>query len=237
MRITIGDIEYKSKKQAKDFFSKMLAKYDIGETIDEQDSAHLHALIQLHTESEQKIGCGIKRFYKYKVEKWKKACFALERLDGSKTDFSVPHCIEGKAPSVEDEFTKACRDAVAETIHLAKQRHFAKCGDSDGKVECDKSGDRVSLDESHLDHKAPLTFQVIVHTFIAAYDITPTRDMLTLPQDDQVEVRFANSYIRDKFVKYHNRIANSNLQIIRKDLNVSKANERITPPKTPVLIP
>ena len=89
MRITIGDIEYKSKKQAKDFFSKMLAKYDIGETIDEQDSAHLHALIQLHTEAEQKIGCGIKRFYKYKVEKsvfcigktrWKQNRFFLSIL-------------------------------------------------------------------------------------------------------------------------------------------------------------
>jgi hypothetical protein len=90
-------------------------------------------------------------------------------VDGTTTDFSYPHCVNARSKSLYQEFAQACRAAVAPYLKAAKQEFFANHGDADGKVKCEITEEMVTADESHLDHKKPMTFQVIVQTFITAH--------------------------------------------------------------------
>src|SRR5205807_8618658 len=104
-----------------------------------------------------------------------------------------------------------------------------------GKVECEVTAEKVGQHESHLDHKKPMTFQVIVMTFIEANKLEISADMLTPSKDAQFVTTFVNAEIRRSFQEYHQRVAK--LRIIKDSTNLSLGgSERITKPKRPVLL-
>ncbi len=219
---------WRSKTAAKAFFSAMLARYEDGVTITQSDSGHLAAILANHPEASDKMGCGIARFYKDKVNKWS-SCFWLERLDGTKTDFSYRHCIDGKAPTLEHEFLNACRQAVRDDLMAAKADMLDKIGIADRMVQCAVTGEIVPFANAHLDHAAPLTFEVIVKTFLAAHNITPTREDLSSPQDGQWITRFTNRKLEEMFREYHNRMAV--LRIVSQQANAQLAAKHRLPTK------
>lgn len=99
------------------------------------------------------------------------SCFWLERVDRSTTDFSYGSCITGKGKTLFQEFMEACREAVRDDLIETKYTYFRENSDGDGKVVCAISGEKITDKESHLDHVKPLTFQVIVVTFIKSNKI------------------------------------------------------------------
>jgi hypothetical protein len=169
----------------------MLAKYRNGEDANEQDSQFLRNLLERHPEAHQKIGCGVKRFFRDSTDEGTD-CFWLERDDGTTTDFSYKSCVNAKGKSLYQEFAEACRQAVQTYLDAAKREHFEKHGNAEGKVPCEVTGELVAPYESHLDHKKPMTFQVIVATYIAARKIEIRSDMLSIPQDAQFVTTFVN---------------------------------------------
>ena len=221
-----------SKKAAKDFCRDVLARYRNNETASEEHSQFLRDLLERHPEAHQKIGCGVKRFFRAGTGQGTD-CFWLERVDGTRTDFSFISCVDAKGKSLYQEFAEACRQAVQADLAEAKKQHFEKFGDSDGKVPCDVTGEKVSTSEAHLDHKKPLTFQVIVTTFVKAHKIQIRPEMLSVPSDAQFVTTFADKELEAAFREYHHSVRI--LRIVKARLNLSLGgSERITQPKRPV---
>ena len=129
--IILPSIKFKSKSDAKVFFKNMLNRYHDGDEVNSIDDQILFEVIQRHPEATEKIGGGIKRFYREKSNSHPTSCFHLERYDGSTTDFSVPSCISSKKPTVEQAFYEACRTAVTHNLIIKKEEKFKS-----GVVRC-----------------------------------------------------------------------------------------------------
>ena len=233
--IVLNGIEFKSQKDAIEHFKNMLEGYRNGQSITGDARDMLLALLERHPEADKKIGCGVKRLYKDRTD-MPTSCFWIERTDGSRTDFSYLTAISAKVKSLDQEFLEACRAAVQHELWVTKEKHFEKFADQDGKVECDITGDKVARKESHLDHEKPLTFEVIVKTFIGANDIEIKPEMLLMSQDAQFQTTMIDQELKDKFRRYHYKMAK--LRVIKAELNLSlSGSERIRNSRNPVLIP
>ncbi len=230
--IKIGSMEFPFKKDALAFFKEMLSRYRNNQDVNEDDTDMLYALIERHPESLQKIGCGIKKFYKALTDKGT-SCFWLKRTDGTVTEFSYPSAVNAKGKSLLQEFSEACRESVGQSLEEAKKRFFEQYGDKDGKVECEVTGVKIATYESHLDHKKPMTFQVIVQTFIAGRGIKLDRSMLSIPQDNQFVATFEDRDIEKAFREYHGKVAQLRIISAKKNLSLG-GSERMTKIKRPV---
>ena len=82
------------------FFSAMLNRYSIGERVSAIDALDLTALLNRHEEKDEKVGSGIACFEVNEppadAPPYSKRCFWLLREDGSRIDFSYPHCLKAK---------------------------------------------------------------------------------------------------------------------------------------------
>ena len=82
------------------FFRNMLKKYTIGERVSDIDARDLNALLERHEEKLEKIGNGIKYFEvnhpPSEYPPYTQKCFWIVRVDDSKIDFSVGHCLKRK---------------------------------------------------------------------------------------------------------------------------------------------
>jgi hypothetical protein len=227
-------MSFRTKTEELAHCKAMLARYRDGDTINEQDSQYLMSLLQRHPEARDKIGCGVKRFYRDRTSKGT-SCFWLERVDGKPTEFSYKSCVNGKGKTLEQEFAEACREAVQPDLDAAKKAHFAEHGNADGKVPCEETGELVAIYESHLDHKGPMTFDVIVKTFIASHKVTITHGMLSVPADAQFVTTFVDEEIRQQFRDYHHSVCK--LRIVAAKANLSLGgSERLRKPKRPVVL-
>jgi hypothetical protein len=234
--IVVGDsqMEFDSKSSAKKFFKAMKDGYRNEDTINAEDSLLLRGLLERHPEAHQKFGCGIKRFFKRKSDKGTD-CFWIEREDGTQTDFSYRDCVDAKGKSLLQEFAEACREAVQPQLDEAKREHFRKFGDADGKVRCEVTDKMVAHYESHLDHKPPMTFQMIVTTFIAANKIEINRDMLSAPADAQFVTTLIDIDLTQRFIEYHTKVAHLRIVAKKENLRLGGSN-RLTKPKRPVVL-
>jgi hypothetical protein len=83
------------------FFQEMLGRYEIGERVSNEDAEDLEALLERHDDRDGKVGSGINGFEvnlppDEKGHQFSERCFWIIRVDGSKIDFSYPHCLKRK---------------------------------------------------------------------------------------------------------------------------------------------
>jgi len=123
--------------------------------------------------------------------------------------------------------------AVAEDINAAKARHFKSQGNAEGKVTCEITGQPFAIYESHVDHMKPMTFQVIVTTFVEAKNIDIHADVLSAPADAQFSTTFIDEELRNEFREYHRSVARLRIISAQKNLSLG-GSERIREPKNPV---
>ena len=232
--INIGSLEFRFQKDALTFFKDILNSNRNNTTIENEGHDHLLALIERHPEADKKIGVGIKRFYKAPTDMGT-SCFWLERTDGSCTDFSYISAVRAKSKSLFQEFSEACRNSIREDLKKTKAEFFNNYGDKDGKVECEITGVKIATYESHLDHKKPMTFQVLVTTFLTASDITLGKEIFSEPQDAQFETEFLDEKTKEQFKEYHHNLAQLRVIAIKQNLSLGGSN-RITKSKRPVTI-
>jgi hypothetical protein len=76
----------------------MLGRYYNKQEIGEEDSQLLVNLLDRHPDAGEKIGCGVKRFFKTSADHGTE-CFWLEREDGTSVHFSHEPGITGKRKS------------------------------------------------------------------------------------------------------------------------------------------
>jgi hypothetical protein len=132
----------------------------------------------------------------------------------------IPASAARAPPSAKRRYSGACRAAVQETIAAFKTKFFEEHADTAGHVPCAVSGLPVSINEAHVDHAPPNTFDTIVkgflHVYAAEHNTTPAH---VLAHSEYVAGRFFDHNKSAAFLEYHT--ANASLRILTARTNLS----------------
>ena len=198
--------KFSTKKEMLDFFRAMINRHGDGETIPAPDADALRWLISLHPEAKRKIGAGVARFFVQLNPPYQSRGFHLERSDGTTEDFSYLVCVNGP-PSMMAEVERALRFEVDLDIWNAKRAYFEQHADAEGKIPCAETGKPISIDEAHADHANPLSFNVLMRCFLAAYEIEPSAEMVVATADSPCGRQLADRELARRWIKFHHRVA------------------------------
>lgn len=99
--IKVGRRVFPSRSEAARFFSAMLHRYKVGETVSNDDARHLKALFKLHPEFKQKTAR--QRIVGFDVNKATHGTnsFYAQLADGRRVHFSYKRCL-GLKPGPDD---------------------------------------------------------------------------------------------------------------------------------------
>lgn len=197
--IDLPSKSFKSKSEATAYFKEMLNRYHDGDELNPEDDEILFELLQRHPNTDEKVGAGVKCFYRDPSPIHPSSCFHLERIDGTTTDFSYTSCISGNPPTLSQQFYEACRYAVSRGLIDKKVKLFKDAG---GTMLCGKTGTQLTIHEAEYRHTTP-SFREIVRDFISDYNISVSPTQLTHSSDMQYVTKFADSTIENLFIKYH----------------------------------
>lgn len=203
------------------FFREMLGRYRPGDRVNSVDSLDLSALLERHDEYHQKVGSGVDHFEVMMTE-YGTPCFRIVRTDGTGTDFSYGHCIKLKPPTRKQEVSQAFRRVVRIDLYRRRDQFFTEHKGPDGRVACADTGERITLDEGHMDHRAPMTFEVIVTTFLEGKGLGLDDVPLTNGQDEQVAPEVTDELLAEAFATYHAKIAR--LDFVKKSVNLAASS-------------
>jgi hypothetical protein len=221
--VKLATKNFKNQKEAIAFFKPMLYRQKVGEKVNENDAFYLNELLKRHDEYKQKIGVGIDHFTTM-IAPHGTTCFKIIRLDGSSTDFSYLHCIRGGSPKRKTEIYKAFRSVVRFDLLNARHKYFAKNKDQDEKVLCPITKERIGISEGQMDHQAPLTFQVIVETFLKIKKLNYDDVPISTGRDNQTSPEITAPRLAEDFRQYHNEIAEIAFVKTKINLKQSAAN-------------
>jgi len=205
--ITIGDKTFSSKSKAQSFYKGILNSYEVGEELSEEDCKNISDLVYMDcgldneeiSAYEEETGDYIKSvMVDYHPEFRSTKCFFLMGGIDEKQLFSYLLAING-AISDNQRFSKTCRHLVSERLREFKKQRF-----ENRPVKCAITNEIVEWEECQIDHKAPLTFSVIVKSFIIAHkiDISKVEYVCELTKE-----QFADQELADKFDAFHKEMA------------------------------
>lgn len=219
--ITIGEKTFTSKTLAIKFYKEILDKYNFGETLLDEDAKHLIALSLKEegtpeevaglaeeivadfyendegTYSWNLLGVMVDRHPDFRTTK----CFYFcgENDEGNFKDiFSYRMAINGLPTDIQ-KFSRACRFSVHDRIRKFKIQKF-----ENRPVRCVISGEIVEWEECQVDHKSPLTFSVIVKSFIVANNLNISTIEYTYNNSRE---KFCDDSIAEKFYEFHKKMA------------------------------
>ena len=235
--VELGHRTFTTQQDATRYFGDMLARYAPRDTVVGEDAVDLDALVSRHPSSSRKRGAGILRFF-VGSDPWGYRCFNIERIDGSSDNFSIQKCVTGRNLPLEQRFLAACRVAIGPDVRDAKVQYFRENADSGGYVCCDVTGEPVLIDDAHVDHKPPLTMQVVVHAFLTVLGAPSlTADLFERPTDGQFSVAFAAAEVVEAFRKFHRDMTDGHLRIVKARKNLEMSSQHcIRKVKNPVRI-
>jgi len=114
--------------------------------------------VERHPARDEKIGAGVARFLvRRNVKNPRAAETWIERVDGSRIDFSWRKCATGRATSVASKLRSALREAVRSQIDA-----FRWTADATRCAMCDR---KLDGDPGHVDHIIP--FETLVRDFLS----------------------------------------------------------------------
>ena len=127
----------------------IVARYPDGAMASDVDAEFLNDLLELHPRCMEKVGTGVHGFkFDTNPEYTNTRTIFIVRTDGSETDFSWIKCIDGET---SERLKKAALgNAVMDQIIAFKQQAF-----SNGQVLCPKTGEELTWQRCHVDHRAP----------------------------------------------------------------------------------
>lgn len=99
---------------------------------------------------------------------------------------------------------------------------FAAHVGPDGHVSCAVTGERLARDVGHMDHRPPMTFEVIVTTFLAGRGMALEDVPLTVGQDNQVSPEVTDEALGEAFRSYHTAVAR--LDFVKNTINLAQAS-------------
>ncbi|UXN05115.1 DCL family protein [Bartonella sp. HY406] len=223
--------KWKSQNAARQHFKDMLARYrDDQPILDHSDHSDLSALLERFdlfiTDGPSKIGSGIKYFERRinKDDGWSSPGFWVIRIDNTSTDFSYIKAITGLPKSKDEEFYKACHNAVSQDLINMKQQEFKKIANADDMITCDITGSLITYSDTQLSHAHP-PFGLIVKNFLKlkGWENDIPSGILTSSADAQLSTHFSDNAISNEFKIFHH--SQANLRLISK-----KISAQSTPP-------
>jgi hypothetical protein len=213
---------FPTQSAATAFYKEMLSRYKPGDRVSDADALDLTALLERHDELAQKVGTGIDHFSVMMTEHGT-PCFRIERKDGTGTDFSYRHCITRRPPSRKQEVSHAFRRAVRFDLYQARDAFFAEHKDARGTVACAETGERITREQGHMDHRPPMTFEVIVTTFLVGRGMTVDAVSITSGKDEQVSPEITDQGLAEDFRRYHAEVAG--LDFVSVGTNLSQSGK------------
>lgn len=215
--VELATRSFEKPGEATAFFKALLNRYRPGERINDNDALDVAALLERHTKYVAKVGCGVSHFEVMMTEHGTQ-CFRVIRTDDSGTDFSYLHCITQRPPSRKQAVSQAFRQVVRFDLYKARDAFFAAHGDANGNATCAATGERIIRDDAHMDYRPPMTFEVIVTTFLCSRGLSLDSVALTTGQDDQVCPEVTDQKLSEAFRSYHMSMAR--LVLVRSTINL-----------------
>jgi hypothetical protein len=216
--VFVGELQFSSKGEARTYFSEILNKHPVGSGLSDSDFDDVMSLLMCHPKAAEKIGSGVKSIKINQGFYSANRCFHVVRTDGSVEDFSIGKCINGDH-SAFHKFCIACRRAVESELRAMKGKYFEENGDSEHKVVCPITKEKIKFHEAHVDHREPFTFSSIVHFFIKANTININEvEYLT---EGKYGNEFKDNFLTEKFRTWHRE--NAKLRVVKGKTNLSKS--------------
>ena len=214
----IDNKEFSSLKKIKDYTRNKLKEiYNNSDReivyIEKNDSSFLflYKILEKHKWKEEKIGCGIKRFYIKRNFLNKKGLeINLERIDGSKIDFSWIKCVTGKFTNIKQDLITAMREAINE-----QTRRFR----SNNKLICQLC--KCISGNFHVDHDSP-SFKILSDNFL----IKNPKHPKSFCEDKDIHWKKfleEDEQFKQKWQEYHKK--NATLQILCQQCNLRKSKK------------
>ncbi|ACZ12922.1 DCL family protein [Sulfurospirillum deleyianum] len=226
--IKIGNQEFTSKTQALTFYKIILNAYKVGEELNRQDFASVKNLVYRDFENEE-----IEAYEKETGDYLKSVtvdlhpdfrgtqCFFLLYQSGKKALFGYRLAINNDL-SNEKFFSRACRFTIANRLRDFKKHCF-----KNRPVKCALTNEIIEWEECQIDHKSPLTFSVIVKSFIIANKL----DLSTIKYGAENGVEyFLDEELAQKFDLFHKEMAVLRI-LSTKENNKRASSARIKPTK------
>jgi len=222
--VELDHLHFEKQGDAKEYFRKILKKYSPPADLDEYDHIDVLALLNGHPDAQRKIAVGVKKII-VDFDAKGGQCFHVIRNDGSKDNFSITKCISGD----HSDFTKfsiASRRAVEKELYDFKENEFSK---GKGIVECPVTKEMIEWDDAHVDHKVPMTFSVIVLTFINMNEIDTSG--VSYNNTNTYGNEFNDPSLAEQFADWHRK--NAVLRLIKAKANYERAYQgRVKPTKS-----
>jgi hypothetical protein len=211
---------FRTKREAEEYFSALLARQTIGQLIEGSDYDDLMWLLQQHPAAGEKIGAGVGGFTTW-VTSYGGRGFRIIRVDGTATDFSYLKCIRGSG-SHKSLVEKALRAAVKQDIIDFRDAYF-RTHDLAGHAPCEFSGKPITKADAHVDHEAPFYFSALVDSFLAARGLYPEDVEITPSRDNEEGRRLTDPVLQEAFREHHRRLAAP--RIVHRDINLKIAGD------------
>jgi len=211
--ITVGEYEFSTKAEAKQFIQALFVRYQLGQSITGDDDVFVRDLIALHPATHEKVGCGIDHIeIRLDAEYKKNPCFYIIRTDGSGTDVSYIKCVDGE--SRRRLVRPALRTAILPQIQRFKELQFSR-----GPLACPYTHEPLAIETCHVDHLPPMTFETVVTQWLKQESLTEDTVQITERQDDQYTRVMTDFAQIASWTAFHQ--ANAHLRILSRRGNLS----------------
>lgn len=217
--VTLGELKFDSKQEAKKHFSDILNRHPLGTELSNGEFDDVMSLLLCHPKAEEKIGSGVKSLKIDQGHNSSNRCFHIMREDESIENFSIGKCIDGDH-SPFYKFCIACRKSVESDLLEMKKQYFSDNGDSKNRVICPLTKEKIKFNESHIDHREPFTFASIVHYFIKANSID--LNQIEYITQNNYGNEFRDNQLSQKFKSWHND--NAKIRIVKGKANLAKSH-------------
>lgn len=160
----------------------------------------LVALLHWHTEHDQKVDVGIRRFFAAPSE-YGTRCFHIERVDGTVTKWSYRACVW--PPSQTTNALAGFREEIQDQIRAVFEEAFRTATN----ITCPLSGEPFGRDGAAVDHVAPNTLRSLVESFLHWYGVMIEEVRFAPTHDTSTSRRLDDRALADEWARFHRRHA------------------------------
>ncbi|EJG0635891.1 DCL family protein [Vibrio parahaemolyticus] len=210
--ISFGQFKFGTRKACEEDARRRINSYTPGSLMTLDDKAFFEALFTLHSEYDEKVGCGIKDI-EVGLDFHRNKCLFIIRNDNSRVVISWRHCVKPYTKKMVVSY--AFRRAVKNTVMTFKNEAI-----SNGAI-CPKLGINLTFDNSHVSY-ASISFDDMLTNFLTENGLTYESVELIDPEYSDTDQRgkLANHEVMESWQKYHQ--SRASFELLSIEANLSK---------------
>ncbi|ELA8128057.1 DCL family protein [Vibrio sp. 10N.222.54.F12] len=210
--ISFGQFKFGTRKACEEDARRRINSYSPGTIMALDDKAFFEALFTLHSEYDEKVGCGIKDI-EVGLDFHRNRCLFIIRKDDSRVVISWRHCVKPYTKKMVVSY--AFRRAVKSTVMAFKNEAILN-----GAV-CPKLGVNLTFDNSHVSYVS-MSFDDMLTDFLAENSLTYESVELIDPEysDSDQRGKLASHVVTESWQKYHQ--SRAEFELLSIEANLSK---------------